>query len=197
MRNSLVFIFTCVFLTSSFASADHSVSSTPESYFSMQLESENQSSAVFGRHTGASQDHIWWVSYHFTFGSEHIKASFPTIPSLENKNGHITIKSHSKGVLYKLSGYNHSKHHLDPEAYFHKLLGKLNVYPLELEEYEIEFLDVNGLSAFNAKQVNVETGERIRSKYIVSSKNAYVMEVVYKNHHECDYERFFESITFE
>ncbi len=142
-----------------------------------------------------SPEQVWWISYQFGFGNELIKAHFPTVASMETKNGLVTLLSDHKGVSYALTGFNPPRFGMDAALFIQQLLLEMNAYPYILEHYEVEFLGVNGISAFNAKYINLQTGERIRSKTVVTPFNAYTLEVVYKNHHDCDYERFFESFT--
>lgn len=143
----------------------------------------------------ADARHIWWTRYDFNFGREILQASFPTIPSIGESNGIVSIISHHKGVSYALSGFNPARFGIDAYSCFQRLMMEMNAYPYMLEEYEIEYFQENGISVFYAKFVNLHTGEKIRSKTVVTLWNAYTMEAVYKNHHDCDHERFFQSLN--
>lgn len=163
------------------------VSSEPS--FSMEQEE-----VVISEKQAASRQ-IWWTRYDFNFSGEILQANFPTIPSAQERLGVVSIVSHHKGISYALSGFNPARFGIDANSFFQQMLLEMNTYPYRLEEYEVEYFEANGISVLFTKFVNLFTGERIRSKTVVTLWNAYKMETVYQNHHDCDYDRFFQSLT--
>lgn len=166
-----------------------------QNHFSISIEEDKVSDKEMANSEDGNSDQVQekhnWSKAYQTYGDELILVKFPLPPIVSQTGEIVTSLATYKNVGYILTSYNPTKKIENPKDFFQFALQELSSYPSTMGNFDV--WHKHGKHFMELKTLNLETGVTSRIKFIITSKNLYVLETRYVHGADEKHEHFFDS----